>query len=288
MGLQVACTAAQKGIPVRMHVSKDLIHWLDDFAYGDDITLETIDIGIPKAEVTESYFAEAVRKVASREDFSGYLACSHPSKSLDELGIDLTENMLAQFGLPPDTQLRTVIVKDISEDRKNEIAAKLPAPMTQTVLLHPNGGWSLKSMSPETIKKTVGIVHALGFHVLQIGGPSDAPVEDADGYLLENLSLKDWAYLFRNSCALIGVDSWTAHFASIVHANQCIVYGSTAHKDVGSKPHFVDQTGKCLIMPSACEYVPCNSVSCRHGCRYCKGMTICADVIGSLLLQENK
>ena len=283
LGLQVACTAAKYGIRVRMHVSKELINWLESFDYGDGIILEPIDIGIPTAEQTSAFWREAMDKVALREDSSCRIVCSYPVRDLSEMGIDLTENMLRQFGLPIDTKLVNVSVKHCSAEREKALGKMLGYPSQKTVLLHPYGGWSLKSMSPEIVGKVVQMCHKAGYQVVQIGGEKDPEAAEADGKLLENLSLSDWAFLFKSVHAVIGVDSWTAHFASIVNATQAIIYGSTDHRDVGSKRHFENSTRKCVVIPSLCTHVPCNFLTCRYGGKSCKGMNV-DDKLNEVLL----
>lgn len=274
IGLQVAYTAAKHGIKIRMHVSALLIKWLKDFDYGDSIVLEAIDIGIPMAEETAIFLREAMDKVALREDSSGNIVCSHPIRHLEDMGIDLTENMLRQFGLPIDTKLVNVSVKNCCAQRKKELEEMLGYPPKKTILLHPYGGWTLKSMSPEIIKKIVRICHKVDCRVVQIGGEKDPEANEVDGKLLKNLPLREWAFLFKSVCAVIGVDSWTAHFASIVNANQAIVYGSTDHQDVGSKSHFANSAGECMVFSSQCDCVPCNSLLCQFGNEFCIGMDV--------------
>lgn len=274
VGLQVACTAAKHGLKVRMHVSRELVSWLNDFEYGDSVTIEPIDIDIPTAEQTDQFLREATDKVALREDSSCRILCSHPVRNLEDMGIDLAENMLRQFGLPIDTKLINVGVKRCAAEREAQLREMVVHPLEKTVLLHPYGGWQLKSMSPEIVKKTVKICHDAGYKVVQIGGAADAKTDGADGALLMDLPLSAWAFLFRSARAVIGVDSWTAHFASILDVDQAIVYGPTDHRDVGSKRHFLNSSGRCVVIPSHCELVPCNSLVCRRGSAFCVGMDI--------------
>jgi len=274
LGLQVAYTASMHGIHVRMHVSEALINWLEDFDCAQLVKIEPVAVGMPSAEQTSIFLSEAIKKVALREDSSGRIICSHPARNLEDMGIDLVENMLRQFGLPINTKLVGPMLRSCPKERQLELSEKLNHSIGKTVLLHPKGGWSLKSMTPEIIGKVIRLCHKAGCAVVQIGGESDPVVEEADGTLLENLPLRDWGYLFRSSRAVIGVDSWTAHFASLVNADQAILYSSTNDRDVGSKRHFANVDGKCVVIPSRCAEAPCNGLSCKLGYAFCNGMNV--------------
>lgn len=271
IGLQVACTAAVHGKRIRMHVSKDVYEWLKAFPYERYIEIEPIDVPIPKAADTEYYNQQAKEKVALREDSSGYIVSAHPKRDLDKMGIDNVEFMLEQLGLPIDTKLINLLPVDIDEvDRAQYLTIELD----KTVLIHPYGGWSLKSMSDSIVKEVAGIVHASGYRLIQIGGASDEKITCADGYLLENMSLSEWKYVFQNAKAVIGVDSWTSHFGAIVNANQVIIFGSTSSRDVESKRHFEEQGGQYIKFESDCDETPCHSLQCKFGDSHCIGMGI--------------
>lgn len=270
VGLQVACTAAAQGKKIRMHVSKDIYSWLEPFPYKQYIRLEPIDIGIPKAEETSVFMQQALHKVALREDSSCHIVCSHPKRALCSMGVDLVENMLENFGLPITTELLNVMPDATGVD----IAPILPKGVSvdNYILLHPNGGWQLKSLSPEIVKQISNVVHKKGCRLVQIGGDADRKMEFVDGYILKNLNMREWTALFTNAKAVIGVDSWTAHFGSIVNANQVIIYGSTASRDVESKRHFKNHKAAYLKFESLCDSVPCNAYECREGGTLCKKM----------------
>ena len=126
-------------------------------------------------------------------------------------------------------------------------------------------------MTDGIIKQISELVHKQELLLVQIGG-ADKKSPYVDGYILENLSASLWTGLFKGAKAVIGVDSWTAHFASIVGANQAILYGSTRAKEVESKRHFKDSSGAFLRLDSSCPAAPCNSLVCKFGSPHCRGM----------------
>ena len=273
LGLQVACTAATMGKKIRMHVSKDIYGWLESFPYKRYIQIEPIDIEIPKAETTGDFLQQALRKVALREDSSGLIACSHPKINLKDMGIDLVENMLRNIGLPITTKLINVVPEINGSDVSSLIPESIE--LGKCVLLHPNGGWELKSMSPKIIEQIANVVHRKDYKLIQIGGKTDKKTEFADAYILENISLSEWTILFKTAKAIISVDSWTSHFGSIVNANQVIVYGPTKSRDVESKRHFKNQEGAYLKFDSLCTNSPCDAFYCpKNGTRECNKMII--------------
>ena len=282
LGLCAACTAAKQGIHVRMHVSQELIGWLEDFKLYEGVTLEPINIGIPCAEQTRLYLCRALKTVWRRKDVSGHIICSHPVCALEELGISLAEYLLQMLGLPAGMKLTCVPLRPCAKAEEQTLREKVGYELQEVVLLHPAAGWALKSMPPEIIRQIIGLCHAKNYRVVQIGGSGDPVAEDVDGMLLENLTLREWGYLFRSVRAVVGVDSWTAHFAAMVHADQAILYGSTSDRYVGSKRYFEDRAGKCVTIPSLCEKAPCNLLNCESGYKYCRGMNI-ADSINEVL-----
>lgn len=283
LGLCAACTAAKRGIRVRMHISQDLIGWLEDFKLHKGVVLEPINVGIPCAEQTGAFLCRALETVRRRKDVTGYIVCSHPVRSLEELGVSLAEHMLQTLGLPAGMKLTCVSLCPCTEAEEQVLREKVGYELQSVVLLHPVAGWALKSMPPEIIRQIVGLCHARGCRVVQIGGSGDPVAESVDGTLLEDLALREWGYLFRSVRAVVGVDSWTAHFAAMVHANQAILYGSTSDRYVGSKCYFEDGAGKCVTIPSRCEKAPCNRLNCEPRYRYCRGMNI-TDSINEVLL----
>lgn len=282
LGLCAACTAAKRGIRVRMHVSQELIGWLKDFKLVEGVALEPINIGIPHAEQTGLFLCRALEAVRQRKDIAGHIVCSHPVRSLEEVGVSLAEYMLQALGLPSGMKLTCAPLCPCSETEKQDLREKVEYELQGTVLLHPTAGWELKSMSPEIIRQIIGLCHARNCQVVQIGGGGDPVAEGVDGMLLENLALREWGYLFRSVRAVIGVDSWTAHFAAMLHANQAILYGSTSDQYVGSKRYFEEGEGKCVTISSLCEKAPCNLLNCESGYKYCRGMNI-TDSINEVL-----
>ena len=133
IGLMVAYTASMHGKKLRMHVSKNIIPWINDFHLPFDVL--PIDIDIPPAKDTYPQFRKAMDNVSRRNDSSGYIIGSHPQFDFDFLGVDIVENMLNEFNLSIKTPLEQVLpeIKDISQDDIALIKGK-------TAILHPYAG----------------------------------------------------------------------------------------------------------------------------------------------------
>jgi len=89
----------------------------------------------------------------------------------------------------------------------------------------------LKSIPGHLLPELAGFVHNAGFKLVQIGGAADPQVDGCDGAILHNFLPSQWREIFALGRALIGVDSWTAHFASILDMaadNTLRVHTSTA------------------------------------------------------------
>lgn len=274
LGLQVALTAKKLGVNVRMHVSEKLMSWIECFDYKEYIEIESIPIGIPSSEETMRYFEEAVRYVELREDSSALIAQSHPHRDIDKMGVNLVENMLRQLQLPIQTKLVNFYPKECDSKEKDVLVNEMYHLGEKLILLHPLGGWNLKSIPFKIANQICDKVHEMGYKIVQIGGSSDQKYPMCDGWILENYDLDKWNVIIRNASAIIGVDSWTSHFASIINCNQVIVYGSTKSRDVCSKHNFENQAGECLILDSDCESVPCHATRCKYGSLNCLGINV--------------
>ena len=283
LGIQVANNVASGGKRVRMHVSKDIIDWLSDFEIDDNLSLVPIDQHMPRPERSDDYQRKASEMVCRRSDSSGLIINARPETSIESTGIDLLENFMHSIGYPIGRKLNVCRPKEIDDERKRVISDRYPFIKDEYVLLHPFGGWSLKSMNDSIIKTIMDTVHKVGYSVIQIGGSSDHPLSEVDGHIMDNLGLSEWAYIFKRSKAIVGIDSWTSHFAAIMGINQAILYSSTRMEDVFSKSHFAEQEGKVSAFDSKCELASCNSLICPKGCKNCEGMWVDEIGLSSLL-----
>ena len=276
IGLMVAYTASMHGKKLRMHVSKSIIPWINDFHLPFDVL--PIDIDIPPAKDTYPEFQKAMDSVSRRNDSSGYIIGSHPQFDFDFLGLDIVENMLNEFNLSIKMPLEQILpdIKDISKDDIALIKGK-------TAILHPYAGWKLKSMPNQLLYDVVKLVHSLGWKVIQIGGANDRKIDICDGWILKNESLGYWRNLFERSGLLIGVDSWTAHFAGILDIPQITFYGSTNARDVSSKKHYRMQKSKALIINTTAKCSPCHSFSCNRGENECPGFYLDEEAIKNFM-----
>lgn len=278
VGIQIAYTAVLMGKKIRMHVSKDIYEWIQSFPYKQYFDVCPVDVPIPNAIEAESVLEKAIALVANREDSSGRVVSVRPKRDLDKMGLDLVEFILEELELPIDTKLENL--KPISCGNDTDmILNDFFNNLDSVVLLHPYGGWSLKSMPESIIKKIADTVHESGYKLIQIGGSNDKKAAYVDGYLLENISLSSWQKVFLGAKAIIGVDSWSSHFGAIINANQVVVYGSTSSRDVESKRHFVDQGGRYLKFETECADVPCHKMECKYAKvnrnkKYCNGMSV--------------
>lgn len=281
LALQVACTAALYGKKIRLHVSKDIFPWIQDFPYNEYIEIESLDIKIPDIRDKTKNLNKAIQLVVAKTDFSGLLVCPLPIRSLTDMKIDLVQFMLLSVGLPIETQLLNIKpLEKYNIDYTEYFGAVSPE---NVVLLHPNGGWKTKSMTYNLVKQISDIVHSKNLRIFQIGGSNDKKFEFLDGFIMRNLSLKIWKKLFTETKAIIGVDSWSAHFASIVNANQAVVMGCTSSKYVSSKRHYKKQQGNFIVFESDCENEACFSTNCKYSGENCSGMKIDSKKLSSWL-----
>lgn len=267
LGLQIAAVAWKHGIRLRMHVSEDILPWLLDFDLP--FPVEPVNVKIPPAKETYLWFQRAEALVASRVDSSGRIIGSHNMFDFDFLGLDIVENMLHEFGLPIDTPLDSILPK------KRQLAENDQAMLEgRTALLHPFGGWKLKSLSEEQQRSVIDILHRNGWRVVQIGGKGDLEIPGVDGTLLGNESLGWWRSVFEASGLLIGVDSWSSHMAAVCDIHQITFYGTTNARDVASRSHFVDRRTKALLVNTIVSCSPCHAFECEKGLDACAGVNI--------------
>ena len=279
VGLLCANAAAQKGQHIRMYVAKGLKEWLSDLDFNEKITLIELNTEIPTALETQSRYNQVLKESIQKPEATGRFVSYRPIGKLEDDRIDLVEYILRQLNLPQDTKLPNLGVKEtINKQKLDSIVGDSPF-----VLFHPQAGWRIKNLRPDIISEIIHINHEAGLRIIQIGGEKDERIKDADGYILENLTLADWAYLFQKTKTVIGVDSWTAHFASMLDVNQILIYGATENKTVGLKRHMEKQDKPCLVFDSLCDLHPCTKLYCRKGGKHCQGMRVNIDVIGSYL-----
>ena len=283
LGIQVANNVASDGKRIRMHVSKDIMDWLSDFDIDDNLSLVSIDQHMPRPERSDDYQRKSLELVRRRSDSSGLIISARPETSIEMTGIDLLENYMHSVGYPIGRKLNVCRPKEIDDERKRIIDDRYSFIKDGYVLLHPFGGWSLKSMDDTIIETITNVVHKAGYSVIQIGGSSDHSLSNVDGHILDNLGLSDWAYIFKRSKALVGIDSWTSHFAAIMGIDQAILYSSTRMEEIFSKSHFAEQDGEVLAFDSICELASCNSLICPKGCKNCEGMWVDETSLLSLL-----
>lgn len=282
VGLLCAEAAARQGRHIRMYVANGLKAWLSDLRTDEKITLIELETKIPPALETQPGYNRALEESVRRPEAVGRLVSYRPIGKLEDGGTDLVEYILGQLGLPADTRLPMLSVARSG----NREALDSRTGGSPFVLLHPQAGWRIKSLSPEITDRIIQIVHGAGLQVIQIGGEKDRRIRGADGYILEDLSLADWGWLFRKAAAVIGADSWTAHFASLLDVDQILIYGATENRTVGLKRHMEKQESRFMAFGSACELHPCTKLYCRKGGRYCRGMRIDDEKIREILLQS--
>lgn len=271
LGLQVAYTAYHHGINLRMHVSKDIIPWIKDF--NCPFPIIPIPVKIPKAEKTYITFLEAKDYVARKEDSSGFIIGSHPSHDLNFLGLNIVENLMQEFGLSIDTPLENFLPENMPDILNEKFSNN------KIVLIHPFGGWEAKTLNEKILKKLIEYFKNKEFKIIQIGGASDKKVPEMDDYFLYNENIGFWRNIFEKATLIVGVDSWSAHFAAILDKPQIIFYGSTKHDLVNSKNFFKNQFRKALIFDTKAKCAPCNLLRCNKCSASCLGYNVSIDMI---------
>ncbi|WP_294144005.1 glycosyltransferase [uncultured Selenomonas sp.] len=276
LGLQAAMTAHAAGQRVRMHVSRQILPWILDVSAPFPIV--PVSQAIPKAGETYLRFQQAEIEASDHEGSSGRIIGSHPAFDFDFLGLDIVENMLHAFELPLGTKLESL------RPAARPVADKDLALLGQhTLLIHPYGGWHLKSLPGRMAQDLIALANKQGFHVIQIGGAGDAQIAGCDGYLLRNENLGWWRTVFEHAAALIGVDSWTSHFAALLDTPQITLYGTTTARDVSSKAHFRVQHAPALLCDTTAPCSPCHKFQCEKGAADCLGFSFDEAEVASFL-----
>ena len=271
IGLQVANYYASLGRKVRFHVSENLLSWVKDFEPAFEVL--GIPVGIPQAQETTKSFEESIRYVEKRSDFSGKLARSHPKMDFNFMGLNIVEHMLNELEVSIDSKLEQFKPKTYQKDSDfaENILGKFKG---KTILIHPFGGWNLKKIPNDILKKIIEISKYEDIKLIQIGGINDEKIAGLDGWILENYSLGQWRAIFEKSHGLIGVDSWTSHFGAILGIKQVTLYGSTKARDVNIKKFFINQNSESIIFDSEKDCSPCHSLKCKYQKNYCLGYKI--------------
>lgn len=275
VGLAVAQTySLYKKKKVVFHVSKSIYNWICPYLFKE-LDIRIVDIGLPSTKDIASYFSKAAQEVISGPDFSGYLAVSHPKMSFDDSGTGIVQNLLLETGLPQDTKL----VRNSFFTQKTQ--------KSKIVLLHPYGSWQLKSFNSDQIKQLVDICHEFGLSVVQIGGRNDKKAEYCDDYYLSNENIACWKDLFSKCTCLIGVDSWSAHFAAFCDVPHITFFGSTSARYCSTSDFYKDSKSRYYIVDSSCELSPCNKLYCvknkKGDCSGYQNMSILRNILKELL-----
>lgn len=283
VGVQVAHAAHRAGYDIRLHVAQGLKSWVDDFA--PDFPVMGIPVSVPPADQTPLHLILSYVHVVKHAGRSSRIARSHPDRGLDETGYNLVENMLESVGLPTDTKIDNLLPKPSAAQSAE--ADKLASQFgDRFVLLHRSGGWGLKTLPDDVQDALVSYLTRRGYCVVQIGGPGDAPIPGCGGSILQNLSLGHWAVLFKRARAVFGVDSWSAHLASILDRPQVSFYGSTHPRHVSSKAVFLHQDAPCLMLGPTVPCSPCNSFTCKIApSPFCLGFVFDENAIETFLAQ---
>jgi ADP-heptose:LPS heptosyltransferase len=153
------------------------------------------------------------------------------------------------------------------------------------VFLHPVGGWRLKSIPSKILQELAALVHQAGLKLVQVGGAFDPQVDCCDGAILRDFLPSQWRSIFESGRALVGVDSWTAHFASVLDMPQVTVYGSTHPQHVNTKAQFAQQNSPSLVFRPRVTCSPCNAYECRifAGRDYCSGYSVDKEALTAFL-----
>ncbi|WP_156429814.1 glycosyltransferase family 9 protein [Burkholderia sp. FL-7-2-10-S1-D7] len=284
LAVQVAAHVAETGRRIRLHVAGSLVSWAREFA--PMLEIESIPVGVVSAEETYPTLLRSYQYVAQRDDASPRIARCHPTRGLSETGVNLLEYMLEEVGLPRDTRLMNRR-PEVSENARR-IARDHRATLGENVIfVHPLGGWGLKSIPEHLLTELADEIHAAGFLLVQIGGASDRKMPQCDDAILENYMPSQWREILEHGRALLGVDSWTSHFAAILDIAQIGMYGSTHPKHVNTKKWFVEQRSECLILGPIVNCSPCNSLTCVSypDRKYCSGYVVDRPALRAFLSQ---
>lgn len=267
---QVARQAIRSGQSLRLHVAEGMVNWVR--AIDPDLDVQPIPVPFLSGGETYPILLRSYAHVAQRLDSTAHIRRCHPSRGLSETGMNLVEYMLSEVGLPTDTLIQNATMEPT--EAMEAIAADLLQEHGQDIVfLHPFGGWDLKTVPAALLPVIASGVSAAGFKLIQVGGAADRNLNMCDGAILENFLPDQWYAIFKRGRAVIGVDSWITHFASILDMPQVALYGSTNPLHVKSKQYFSRQASEFLCLGPVVACSPCNSFACRikPELNYCEG-----------------
>ncbi|MBS0640294.1 MAG: glycosyltransferase [Proteobacteria bacterium] len=271
LGVQAAAAAVASGVSVRFHVAEPLLEWVEDFQ--PPFAVLPIPMQVPDAEGVQPGLHVARRYVERRADAAPFVVISHPSRSLKDTGGNLVPHMLDVLSAPVEPMANLMPV--VPPARAQDVRRQLRTFGERVVLIHPAGGWALKSLPPDMTRRLIDLLHELGFQAVQIGGAGDAAIPEMDGHLLRNWSPASWRAAFAAAVAVAGVDSWSSHFAAILDVPQIVFYGPTNPVHVSSKRWFQHRDAPMLALGPVVGCSPCDSLTCTvYGDAVCRGFTL--------------
>ncbi|MFM0354490.1 hypothetical protein PQR12_13465 [Paraburkholderia nemoris] len=282
LAVQVAAHAVTLGKKIRLHVASPLVAWAKEF--GPDLDIQPLPVPVASAEDTYPLLLSSFKYVTQRMDSAPRLARCHPTRGLSQTGQNLVEYMLEEVGLPKDTRLPNVRPHATAE--QGRVAEQIMGRFGRDVVfVHPFGGWGLKSIPEHIMVELADEFHKAGIKLIQIGGATDRRMNYCDGAILENFMPSQWSKILPLGRALLGVDSWTAHFGAILDIPQICLYGSTHPKHVNTKKWFVEQSSVCLTLGPIVNCSPCNSLTCLSFPErdYCTGYAVDRDALRTFL-----
>lgn len=273
LAVQVAAHAVTLGKKIRLHVASPLVAWARDFC--PDLDIQPLPVPVASAENTYPQLLSSFLYVTQRADSAPRLARCHPTRGLSQTGQNLIEYILEEVGLPKDTRLPNVRPRATAE--QGRVAERIMDQFGPDVIfVHPFGGWNLKSIPEHIMVELAEEFHKASIKLIQIGGAADRRMNHCDGAILENFMPSQWSKILPLGRALLGVDSWTAHFGAILDIPQICLYGSTHPKHVNTKKWFVEQSSSCLTLGPIVNCSPCNSLTCLSFPErdYCTGYAV--------------
>ena len=117
----------------------------------------------------------------------------------------------------------------------------------------------------------------------------DKPLKGVNGSLLKDWSPAAWRIIFEALVALVGVDCWSSHFASILDIPQVTYYGSTHAAQVNSKAFFLNQKSPSLKIGPIVSCSPCESLVCHvYHEPECRGFDFKPEALDQFLVNLSK
>jgi hypothetical protein len=270
LATQVAVHVMRSGRRIRLHVADSLVSWARDMC--PDLSVESIPVPVAAAQDTFRWLLASYKHVAQRSDASPHIARCHPARGLSGTDQNLLGYMLEEVGLAKDTLLQNS--KPLALPEHRQVAEELFFEFgKKVVLIHPFGGWKLKTIPRELIVLLRATLREHGYSLIQIGGADDAQLEGCDGAILRNFNPAQWRPIFELADAIATVDSWSAHFAAILDVPQITFYGSTHPKHVNTKEWFHEKNHPSLALGPTVNCSPCDSLVCTRfpGAARCHG-----------------